>query len=286
MNYTVSAIKDKGKIRDSQQDSLLVLPYNIINNGYEDIYLPDLPNVFIVADGMGGTSGGEIASKIAVAAIKNYFSNKITQSISEPEALLHNAIQLANKHILEFADSHHENRNMGSTIVLSLIFNNKIHICWVGDSRCYGINKHSGKIIQLTKDHSFVQTLIDEGKIDKDTAIHHPNRNLITRSLGMDKVISDYKSYDLDNFSHIYICSDGVNSMIEDVEIEQIINQIDDVSTCNKAIVQAALEAGGDDNISSILLSFSQPISIESENKPLSEINYNKIKTKKKNYSY
>jgi|GEM_PF-345682 serine/threonine protein phosphatase PrpC len=258
IRYTVSAIKDKGNIRDSQQDYLLILPYHFEDKEGTDVFLADRLNVFIIADGMGGTAGGEIASKLAVNAVKSYFDQAARKGLEDYRTHLTEAIHQANQEIISFAGTHPEDKDMGTTIVIALIDQSMLHVAWVGDSRCYGVQRTDSRLIQISKDHSYVQMLIDDGKLDPELAYQHPNRNLVTRSLGMKDVQVDYNVHDLSAYSYIYLCSDGINSMISDSQIHEQICQNAKVETLNKSIVQAALDAGGDDNISSILIAVQQ----------------------------
>lgn len=258
IRYTVSAIKDKGNVRDSQQDALLILPFHTEAEGNSDVFLSDKANVFIVADGMGGTAGGEIASKLTVNTLKSFFEQAIKKELGDIKTELTEAISKANQSVIDYASTHPEDKDMGTTVLITLIEQNLLHVAWVGDSRCYGLRKSDSKLVQISKDHSYVQMLIDEGKLDPELAYQHPNRNLVTRSLGMKDLQVDYIVHELSEFSFIYLCSDGINSMIEDKLIEEIINQRNKVEIINKALVQAALDAGGHDNISSILIDMRQ----------------------------
>ncbi len=203
----------------------------------------------------GGLNAGEIASKIAVDSVKTYF-----EGLSEREALsdirknLVGAIQSAHKQIISYGKINPEAEGMGTTAVLAQITLDTVHVAWSGDSRAYLFR--GGALSQLSKDHSYVQSLLDEGKITKEQAFYHPNSNVITQSLGDEERAPDpsYVSTPLYQNDLVLLCSDGLNAMIEDEAIERILcDNSGDLNACVDKLIQAANEAGGNDNVTIVL---------------------------------
>lgn len=264
MIYRVSAEIDQGRVREEQQDAIAIIPDILLQQemvNQAGVYDTVKASVYIVADGMGGAASGDMASRLAVNSLKHYFSAQQGLDLMDPRKLVSDAALYANHFILKYVSEHPAHKGMGSTLVLVLLYEGAMHLCWVGDSRCYGV-KRTGGFRQLTRDHSFVQQLIDEGQLSSEAAIDHPNRNIITRSLGMEELEPDYACIDISDYSHIYLCSDGITTMINDADIYGIIDAHQDVRIANQQLIKAANDAGGYDNISSILISF------QTEDKP------------------
>ena len=213
---------------------------------------------FIVADGMGGVNGGEVASTAAIEAIKSYIDENIEDveyEKEEIEELIKQSIYKANKFILQKSRREKEYQGMGTTIVLSLVYRNRVYIGHVGDSRVYRIRKNI--IRQLTKDHSYVQALLDEGTITKKEAINHPQKNILLKVVGCenevepDIVVKGFIKGDI-----LLMCTDGLTNMVSTQEIyDTIVNGNDDLkSTCQRLVAMANAN-GGYDNVSVILIS-------------------------------
>jgi serine/threonine protein phosphatase PrpC len=212
--------------------------------------------VFVVCDGMGGHVGGQIASQTAIAAVKDFMLNHI---LTDPYEAIHNAIIAANDAIIKRAQAQPELNGMGSTCVMLVVTRDgKVYYGHAGDSRIYIVANH--QITQLTKDHSYVQTLVDQGKISKEQAEHHPRKNEITNALG----IPDMQPPTLCNEpiepeagNCFVLCSDGLSGMIDDQHIERIVSkhQINIQQRAGK-LVEMANEAGGKDNITVQLVEF------------------------------
>ena len=213
---------------------------------------------FIVADGMGGVNGGEIASTAAIETIKSYIDENIYNIEPEKEQiedLIRQAIIKANKFIYQKSIREKEYKGMGTTVVLAIIYRNRVYIGHVGDSRIYRIRNNI--IRQLTKDHSYVQALLDEGTITRKEALNHPQRNILLKVVGCEKdiepdiIVKGFVKNDI-----LLMCTDGLTNMIPSKEIYEIVLEgKDDLkNTCNK-LVNIANENGGYDNISVILIS-------------------------------
>lgn len=210
-----------------------------------------------VCDGMGGHVGGATASQIAVKTIISVFKERYFE---DPREGIKEAIIAANDAILTYAASHPELQGMGSTCVLLVVRKGRVFIGHVGDSRIYLIRSH--KIKQLTKDHSFVQMLVDSGQITKEQAEHHPRKNEITNALGipemqMPTVLEDAINPDAGDC--FLLCSDGLSGMVPDSEIERIVSKQKDMRAQERAcsLIEKARENGGLDNITVQLVEFS-----------------------------
>ena len=196
-----------------------------LNEDYFYISYPDDPiQLFILADGMGGYNGGEIASKMAVTAAKNYILSNYEKSKQSRESLLElvrSSSQYANMVVYEKAKENAELTNMGTTLDVCLIHQNKVFISHIGDSRIY--RKRKDFFRKLTKDHSYVQQLMDEGKITKEESLNHPKKNMLMKALGCtpfiepDAMVRGFLKDDV-----FLMCSDGLTNMVPEEEICRI----------------------------------------------------------------
>lgn len=226
-----------------------------INEDYFYISFPDDPvQLFILADGMGGYNGGEIASKLAVTTAKNYILSNYEKSKESKETLLDlvkNSSQYANMVVYEKAKENTDLSKMGTTLDVCLIYQNKAFISHIGDSRIYRMRKEFFR--KLTKDHSYVQKLLDEGKITEEESKNHPKKNMLMKALGCtpfiepDAMIKGFIKGDI-----LLMCSDGLTNMVSEDEIQQIIKENPTDST--KLLVQKANDLGGKDNITAIII--------------------------------
>lgn len=228
-------------------------------NGY--ITSGDLGSISIVADGMGGANAGEMASSIAIESLKRDLTpSLLSEVISSDEAIksyLSTIISNANDAILKHIESDLDTIGMGTTIVLAWILKGKAYIAWCGDSRCYVFNPQHG-LKCLSKDHSYVQELIDNGEITVTQSFNHPDSNIITRCLGDGDVSSEPEIivYEIYKHDHFLLCSDGLCGYCNDRVIEKTLyKEYLDVERCSNALVNLALKAGGQDNISVINIS-------------------------------
>ena len=206
----------------------------------------------VVCDGMGGVSGGQVASEICVEkvseAIKRSYRKGIT--LSSAKNLLTTAINAANSAVFKEAQENIELKGMGTTVVAVLVLGSIAVIAHVGDSRAYLIND---EINQITKDHSFVQLLIDTGKITEEEAKVHPDRNVITRAVGIEHVVDvEIDIVDINDNDKLLICTDGLNGYVPDADILKIIKEYGDSST--EKLVKTANDAGGRDNVTVVML--------------------------------
>ena len=226
----------------------------------KEISLGDKGSLLVVCDGMGGMNAGEVASAIAVATIKEWFDkDKLTDTILESsesiQRYLVDAIQAADAAIKADGKANIEHEGMGSTIVMAWLLGQKVYIGWCGDSRAYRYNPKSG-LMRLSHDHSYVQELIDAGKLTEELAFDHPNNNIITRSLGdpRGKAQPDTKEYDLCDEDIILLCSDGLCGCLRDNEIEDVVKQHQtSMQECRDALWEADEAAGWHDNVTIVL---------------------------------
>ncbi len=239
---------DLGVQRELNEDSILTSETTISShNNTQRIYM------FIVADGMGGHNKGELASNMAVT----YFHKKFTPVILDLNrknicSEIKNTLLAVNKEILNYSINHSECEGMGTTFTVAIIHNQILYVSHVGDSRVYLID--SRDIIQITKDHSLVQEMIDRREITKEEAKRHSKKNVITRVIGyFGDVKIDAYEHILAKNDYILLCSDGLSNYIEDNEIfENIHKYVSSEYICEK-LVKLAKDRGGSDNISIIL---------------------------------
>lgn len=262
IKFKVAAKTDVGLIRTNNEDNfqiswdLSALPMRWINN--EIHQMGDKGCLLIVADGMGGANAGEVASQIAIDTIKNTFlpenlTEKVLMSKDSINSFIKNAIIHADKNIKEYSKSHSETNGMGTTIVLAWIINDKMYIGWCGDSRAYVYNPVYG-LQRVSKDHSYVQQLVDSGKLSEEEAFDFPDSNIITQCLSASpqKCHPETLStpYTLSNGDTVLLCTDGLCGMIRDTEIESILAKSDDdVNKTAEQLISAALNASGADNV-------------------------------------
>ncbi|MEE1516465.1 MAG: Stp1/IreP family PP2C-type Ser/Thr phosphatase [Lachnospiraceae bacterium] len=235
------ALTNMGVRRNTNQDYAYVSEQNVGN----------LPNILIVADGMGGHKAGEVASELAVNAVlesikQNESKDKIT--------IIEEAIAKANEKVLNMATSDEKFKGMGTTLVVATLENDILYVANVGDSRLYLIDNDD--IRQITRDHSLVQEMVSLGELDKESARTHARKNVITRAIGVnEKIIADFFEVDISENTKILLCSDGLSNMVEDSQINDIVKEcagktLED--TVHK-LIDIANENGGLDNIAVVL---------------------------------
>ena len=217
-----------------------------------EVLLGEKGALLVVCDGMGGMNAGEVASDIAVKTIKEWFTtDKLTDAaIAAPCKYITAAIVAADTAIKAHSKTNPDTEGMGSTIVLAWLLGQKVYVGWCGDSRCYRFNPALG-LERLSHDHSYVQELVDAGKLTEELAFDHPNNNIITRSLGDPRGAAqpDTKEFDLYNQDIILLCSDGLCGTLRDNEIAALIKQHQtSMQECRDALWDADEAAGWTDN--------------------------------------
>ena len=219
-----------GKVRYNNEDSLTVIE----------------PKTYVVADGMGGAQAGEIASRMLVETVKNFLEKS-----KRPwdEKILAQAILLANDKILNTARRHEEYQGMGTTATILSIDGSQGFFAHVGDSRLYRLRKNFFR--QMTEDHSYVETLIRRGELSHDEARFHPMKNVLTQAVGaMTNLSIDKSNFPVESGDIFLLCTDGLTNMVDDENIAKILKAAENPA---EALIEAALEAGGRDNISVIV---------------------------------
>ena len=214
------------------------------NQDYYGRYDGDFGHLIIVCDGMGGYQGGEIASRLAVEAFKEHFQKLRTNY--DPRFELEQAFHMANQRIDDHKAKNPETANMGTTVILLLIRGIDFWFANLGDSRLY--LKRSGQTLQLSKDHSVVQEMVDNGILSPEQAIDHPKRNMITRALGAKNTIPDiFGPHRICENDVFMLCSDGLYEYFDITELNEILKQ-EPQQAC-KELVDKANQRGGSDNI-------------------------------------
>ncbi len=233
------SITDIGRKRRQNQDYVFSSERAIGN----------LPNLFIVADGMGGHKAGEYASKYTVETICNHIERSLEK---DPVPILQKAIETANTQIRRRASEDVSLEGMGTTVVAATCLGGQLQVANVGDSRLYVVNNG---IRQITRDHSLVEEMVRMGGIDRAAARNHPDKNIITRAIGAnDTVEADFFTVELTTGDIVLLCSDGLTNMLEDEEIREILSGPGELAQKAQRLIEAANAHGGKDNIAIILI--------------------------------
>ena len=230
---------DIGMVREVNQDYVFV----------SDLPVGKLPNLFVVADGMGGHKAGEFASRFTVEVVKEALADS---SEEKPEAMIRQAITSANRKLLETAKQDSRMEGMGTTLVVATVIERTLYLANVGDSRLYLLND---EIKQVTKDHSLVQEMVRLGGIKQEEAKHHPDKNIITRAIGAKEDVEvDFYEYRLKQGDMILMCTDGLSNMVEDEEMLHIVKGSRDVVEAVEGLIERANQNGGKDNIGIVIV--------------------------------
>ena len=240
MQYSVKT--HKGIVRSSNQDNCYVAVF-------------DSDSCFgVVCDGMGGPNAGDVASEIAVKEIADRFTQgwKNGNSLEDAKQLLSKALKTANLRILAHASTDSAFEGMGTTVVAAVVIGNDVLVANIGDSRAYCV---SDNISQVSKDHSLVQELLDRGEITGEQAACYPDKNVITRALGIGNHVEiDFYTLEL-NDSALLLCSDGLYNFVSEQALLQIINDNEsDFTMTASALVAAANNNGGGDNVTAVII--------------------------------
>ena len=240
--YSV-ALTDVGRKRLVNQDTVYI----------SDTPVGVLPNLYIVADGMGGEKAGDYASKSLIGYMLTY----IEHTIKMPVTAIQGAIEYANANLFAEGSKNPNLSGMGTTVVAASIIDNTLHVFNVGDSRCYVLDENS--ISQITKDHSLVEMLVSKGEITRESAEYKENKSKITRAVGAEaRVLIDSFEVDLVGNEYVLLCSDGLTNMVDDRKIFNIISSSAGVKSSAKRLVEEANLSGGSDNISILLIDINE----------------------------
>lgn len=240
----VSARTDTGKIRTENQDS------------FETGELPDGAYA-VVCDGMGGAAGGATASSLAASVFASAFCSAFRQNQNSKGRSLKSMLTVcadkANAAVYDLASKEKELSGMGTTIVAAVALEKNLSIVHAGDSRAYLFR--DCQLSQLTRDHSMVQNLIDDGYINEEQAQHHMYKNLITRALGTEPYVKvDFNEYEIESGDIILLCTDGLTNFVENEQIIEILKS-EKPESAAEVLVQTANENGGGDNITAVIMS-------------------------------
>jgi serine/threonine protein phosphatase PrpC len=259
----IVALTDRGMEREHNEDFHTFCPDLKINKWsfFETVFVnkqDELGSLIVVADGMGGMNAGEVASELAVSSIKSHFANNIKdidKAIPEKiKKFLSEAILFAHQQIIDKQKTDESTKGMGTTIVIAWIAKNYLNVSWVGDSRCY-LLRMDENLHYISKDHSMVQEMVDNGKITYEQAFYHPQNNIITQSLGDKKrtPVPGFVSIPIQQNDIILLCSDGLNGMLTDKQLQEILVKNTDIEIATKVLIEESNKAGGHDNITAIL---------------------------------
>lgn len=234
---------DTGILRKNNEDTIYVYQ----SKG-------ELENISIVADGMGGHNAGEIASRSAIEYFLEYFTDKFDKGEFENILyLMADAVTYSNANVYKNSFKDEAYNGMGTTFLCAIIFDKKLKICHIGDSRLYLFRNNELK--QITEDHALVADMVRKGEITEEEARNHPNRNVITRSLGTsENVLIDTFEIDIEDDDIILMCSDGLNTMLEDDRIKRIVSSGESLETMVDSLIVEAKFEGGFDNVSVIIM--------------------------------
>ena len=241
------SMTDMGRTREMNQDFVFT----------SEKAIGKLPNLFIVADGMGGHNAGDFASRYAVEVMVREIMQCQEQ---EPAIVFRRAINKANRELMHKAAEDVNLKGMGTTVVMAALQGNHLWVANVGDSRLYVVGE---RIRQVTKDHSLVEEMIFRGDLDREAARTHPDKNIITRAVGaLEAVEVDIFEEDLTTGEGILMCTDGLSNMLSDDEILTTIRGQRDIAERVVKLVERANDNGGKDNITVIMI---EPFSGEVE---------------------
>lgn len=239
------SMTDVGRKREINQDYVFAT----------DEPIGALPNLLVVADGMGGHKAGDFASKYTVEILEEELKHTLKEN---PEDILRDAVRTANHKLIEAAGKDIKLEGMGTTLVAATVIDHTLYFVNVGDSRLYLINQ---EIRQLSRDHSLVEEMLRLGGINEEEAKHHPDKNIITRAIGAkENVEADFFEYHLKKGDVVLMCTDGLCNMVDDEEIFAIIKGARDIVEAGQSLIDRANANGGKDNIGVVL---AQPYSDE-----------------------
>jgi PPM family protein phosphatase len=223
---------------------------------------PDHYKLAILADGMGGHNAGDVASEMAITGMQQLFLQVDAQQLAtnqQQKEWLRNAVSHINKSIYQYSLTHENCNGMGTTMIAVLLDQHDCLISHVGDSRVYHFTNNEVELI--TRDHSYVNILVENGEISEEEAQHHPQRNFILKALGTESSVEpDFYEMNLSDAAHLLICSDGLSNKLTTREMAEIVLLPTTLQNKGKKLVQLANDRGGEDNISLILMTTGQEV--------------------------
>ena len=234
------ALTDRGMVRPNNEDTVYCSVQQV----------GELPNLFVVADGMGGANAGEYASGFVIKELVKQITE--TKRTKEHTAVMRRAIETANALLFKESGKTPEHRGCGTTLVTAMIDQDTLYVANVGDSRLYLIDDG---IKQITKDHSYVEEMVECGRMVRGSQDYISNKNIITRAIGVDKNVSiDFFEISIKGDETILLCTDGLSNMLDDETIKNIIKSADTIEQAGQRLIGAANEHGGVDNVSVVLI--------------------------------
>jgi protein phosphatase len=262
-NIRIAASTNNGLMRKNNEDAYLIGTNFTVNDKskFPCHFHSAYGTVLAVADGMGGENAGEVASSLAMSAVREFFLNHLPPvlplnplSLRKMSSVVKDCILYADSRIKEHARINAETQGMGTTVVLAWILGNNLYISWCGDSRAYIFRK--GKVIHmLTYDHNLLQELLEEDSVSTSEVLGHPAHNILTRYIGDTHTVPrpDFNGTFLLKGDVILLCSDGLNGMLPDSDIENIVVNNPDIVLCKDELIKAANLSGGFDNVTVVL---------------------------------
>lgn len=231
-----------GQVREENQDAFFADPET---------------GLFLVSDGMGGHQGGAMASQFVIEELPVFIENQMNRrkspSIKTIRNILKNAAILVNQHVYLEGNSETGFKNMGATIVLILVHGDRVYLANIGDSRCYRLRQ--GRLTQLSKDHTVISRLIDQGHLHPEEARNHSAQGLLTQCVGMpEDAVPFLRSFQAKPSDRILLCSDGLTDMMTDREITKLLRNEEQSCEAAKKLVNRANQAGGHDNITAVVI--------------------------------
>lgn len=260
ITFRLTAGTHVGCIRTNNEDNFIINE----NLSQSDWFIPQDTSrilnlgedgaILVVADGMGGLNAGEVASAIAIETLKQTFLDtdlkKVTKKAKTIEKFMRDIVVKSDQAIKKHVKNNPETHGMGTTLIFAWIYQGVVYLMWCGDSRAYIYN--GDELRRLSKDHSYVQELVDAGKLEPELAFDHPNSNIVTRCLGdfQDKARPEFVTYALNPGDLLLLCSDGLCGLCRDEDIFSVLKQYhSNLEQCKQQLIQAALDAGGYDNV-------------------------------------
>ena len=232
MKVSIGAATDIGQVREGNEDSFLVVA-----------------PLYAVADGMGGHRGGEVASSLALETVQGMFERR--------EGSLADQVVEANRAVFDRSQNDRSVSGMGTTLTAALVDGSRVHLVHVGDSRAYLLR--GGELAQLTEDHTLVHRMVKEGEISQEEAETHPQRSILTRALGVDQSVQvDEGDVEVSDGDRLLLCTDGLTGMVPEGQIREILLESADPQEAVEKLVKVANRAGGIDNITAVILDFSE----------------------------
>lgn len=262
-HITMVSATDVGRHRSHNEDNHLLMNMNNASSLREQtltlVSTDGKGALLMVTDGMGGAAAGDVASRIVKETLESWFREQWSKSMLQVDdfsIILQNSVKEANKKVFKLAQKNHKYNGMGATVTVAGVIANRLFMAQVGDSR--GYLKRNGKFVQITKDQSLVNKLVESGNLTKEEARKHLAKNVILQAIGVsERLEMGFYTLTLQTDDILLLCSDGLSDMLSDSEIAGILDSKNDLLTAIRDLIKAANNAGGKDNITVVLGKFS-----------------------------